>query len=238
MHRPILLFILLSLFSGQLSAQQNLRVNNGALSVSSTASGKIYHANFNEPPRAITFKKRTVTTSAFLTDINNYFNIPDDFTFVEVESNTDNLGMRHRFLQQYYEGIPLEGMGYRVHERNGFVTSANGRAVRNVKLDIQTTVSEEQAFQLAVKYLDTKDNVFRHGKKLIVSKDFTFTPESFSVAYQFEITVSLAERWKISISAHNGEVINKISLVHSCFDDKQPPLPYGTGTGMTRYYGT
>lgn len=238
MHRRILFFILLSLFCGQILAQQNLRVNNSALSVSSTGSAKTYHVNFNEPPRAITFKERAVTTSAFLTQVNTYFNIPDEFTFVEAESNTDNLGMRHRFLQQYYQGIPLEGLGYRVHERNGFVTSANGRAVRNIKLDIQTTISEEHAFQLAVGYLNTKDNVFRHGKKLIVSRNFTFAPESFSIAYQFEITVSLAERWKISISAHNGEVINKVSLVHSCFEEKQPPLPYGTGTGKTRYYGT
>jgi Zn-dependent metalloprotease len=145
--------------------------------------------------------------------------------------------MRHRLLQQYYKGIPLEGMGYRVHEKDGFVTSANGRAVRNINPDIRTTISEEHAFQLAVKYLSTKDNAFRHGKKLIVSKDFTFIPESFSIAFQFDIDVSLIERWRISIDARNGQLINKVSLVNTCGEEIEPPLPYGTGTGLTNYYG-
>ncbi len=133
--------------------------------------------------------------------------------------------MRHRLLHQYYKGIPLEGMGYRVHEKDGFITSANGKAVRNIKLDTQTTVSEELAFQLALNYLNTKDTVFRHGKKLIVSKGFTFTPESFSIAFQFDIDVSLIEQWRISIDARNGQVINKVSLVNSCLEEKNHLSP-------------
>ena len=163
-------------------------------------------ATRNEPPRAIEFKEKTVTASYFLANINRYFNIPAEFTFIEAESNTDNLGMRHRLLQQYYKGIPLEGLGYRVHEKDGFITSANGKAVRNIKLDTQTTVSEEQAFHLAVKYLQYKGyRRSEHGKKLIVSKGFTFTPESFSIAFQFDIDVSLIEQWRISIDARNGQ---------------------------------
>ncbi len=207
------------------------------VSVSNTGTGKFYYANRNEPPRAIEFKEKTVAASYFLANINRYFNIPAEFTFIEAESNTDNLGMRHRLMQQYYKGIPMEGMGYRVHEKNGFVTSANGKAVRNIKLDAQTVIGEEQAFHLALKYLNSKDTVFRHGKKLIVSKGFTFAPESFSIAYQFDIDVSLIEQWRISIDARNGHVINKVSLVNTCFEEEEPPLPYGTGTGLTNYYG-
>jgi Zn-dependent metalloprotease len=237
MLRRILLFIFVGLSVGQIKAQQSSRVTANA--VSSSGTGTFYYANRNEPPRAIVFKERTVTTSSFLTNINHYFDIPAEFTFVEVESNTDNLGMKHHLLQQYYNGIALEGMGYRAHEKDGFITSVNGKAVRIVKLDTQSTVSEEQAFSLAVKYLHTKDSIYRPGKKLIVSKGFTFTPESFSIAFQFEIDVSLVERWRISINAGNGEVINKVSLVNNCFTEKErtPPLPYGTGTGLTRYYG-
>jgi Zn-dependent metalloprotease len=238
MLRQILLFILVVFTSiDHVVAQQPLGVTPNSVSVSNTGTGKFYYANRNEPPRAIEFKEKTVASSYFLTNINHYFNISSEFTFIEAESNTDNLGMRHRLMQQYYKGIPIEGMSYRVHEKNGFVTSANGKAVRNIRLDAQTTIGEEQAFHLALKYLNSKDTVSRQGKKLIVSKGFTFAPESFSIAYQFDIDVSLIEQWRISIDARSGHVLNKVSLVNTCFEE-EPPLPYGTGTGLTNYYGT
>ncbi|MBI1769208.1 MAG: M4 family metallopeptidase [Bacteroidetes bacterium] len=237
MHRRILLFIFIGIFAGNIMAQKNSRLASNALSTSNQSPGIFYYGNINEPPRAIEFKAGTVTTSDFKTNINHHLNISTELTFVETESNKDHLGMSHHLLQQYYKDTPLEGMVYRVHEKEGYVTSVNGKAVRNINLDIQTLISEEQAFSLAVKYLNTKDNIFRPGKKLIVSKGYTFTPESFFVAFQFDIDVSLIERWRISIDAHSGEMLNKISLVNNCFKEKEPPLTYGTGTGLTRYYG-
>ncbi len=239
MYTRILLFTLISFSASHIMAQQSLSVDANNIGSPSQSTGNVYYANRNEPPRAIEFKERTVTPSYFLTHINSYFNIPSEFTFIEAESNTDNLGMRHRLLQQYYKGIPLEGMGYRVHEKAGFVTSANGKAVRDINLDTQTVLSEESAFNLAVKYLQTNNLVFKPGKKLIVSKGFTLAAKSFSVAFQFDIDVSLIEQWRISIDASDGQVLNKVSLVNTCFEEKEitPPLPYGTGIGMTNYYG-
>jgi bacillolysin len=244
MYKQILLFILFCFPVATIMAQKSLSAASNATGTSNTGVGKFYYGNKNEPPRAIEFKERTVTASNFLSNINQYFNIPVQFTFTEEESNTDHIGMKHHLMQQYYKDIPVEGMVYRVHERGGFVTSANGKAVRNIKLDTHISLNEEQAFYQAVKFLNTKDTVFREGKKLIVSKDFTFTPESFSIAYQFDIDVTLIERWRISIDAKNGQVINKVSLVNTCFKESAkvmhkpaPWLPYGTGTGSTNYYG-
>lgn len=219
-------------------AQHGSRVAASSISSSNTDTGKLYYGNRHEPPRAIEFEERTVTASYFLANVNHFFNIPAELAFKEEESNTDNLGMRHRLLQQYYNGIPVEGMGYRVHERDGFVTSANGRAVRKIHVDTEAILSEAQAFDLAIKYLNSKDTTAGDGRKLIVSKGFTFTPESFFLAFQFDIDVSLVERWRISIDARNGNLLNKVSLVNSCLEETAPPLPYGTGTGLTNYYGS
>ncbi len=245
MLKRILPIILIGFFAGNSYAQQQQRLSTPAAvsSIAYPGTGKSYYAGDrkNEPARAIEFEEGAVTASYFVANINTYFNIPVEFIFSETESNTDNIGMRHRLLQQYYKGIPIEGLGYRVHERNGFVTSANGKAVRDINLNVNTVISEEQAFQFAVSYLQTKDTVFRDAEKLIVSKNFTYTPESFAVAYQFDMDVSLIERWRISIDARTGEVINKVSLVNTCSlgpHERTPlPLPYGTGTGMTNYYG-
>ena len=238
MYKRVLLFILLGISVSHVMAQKSFRAATNAITSSNTVTGKFYFGNQNDPPRAIEFKEGTITASHFLDNINHYFNIPAEFTFAEAESNTDHLGMRHHLLQQYYKGIPLEGMGYRVHEKNGFVTSANGKAVRDIDLDTEVSINEAQAFHLAIKHIETKDTVFRQSRKLIVSKGFVFTPESFSIAFQFDIDVSLIEQWRISIDARTGQVINKVSLVNTCFEEPKPPLPYGTGTGVTNYYGT
>ena len=239
MTRRIVLIFLITFSLGQVAAQQQIKGVTKSISSVSTDKGTKYYGNKNEPPRAIEFNERSLASANFLVNINSYFDIPIEFTFTETESTTDNLGMRHRFLQQNYKGIPLEGMGYRVHERNGFVTSANGKAVRSMNINTQATLSERQCFQLAVQYLQTKDTTVQRGRKLIVSKGFAFSPESFFVAYQFDVDVSLVERWRISIDARSGQVVNKVSLINNCFGEKEsPPLPYGTGTGLTNYYGT
>ncbi len=204
-------------------AQQALSVSKTA-GTPGTAPDKVYQVNINEPPRAIEFAPGTVTAAQFLANINQYFKIPAEFTFVEAESNTDELGMHHRLLRQYYKNMLVEGTGYRVHEKSGFVTSANGRAVREINLpDLQTTITEQQAFNLAKNYLQSKDTTVRKGTKLIVSKNFTLAPESFSIAFQFDIDVSFVERWRISIDARTGQIINKVSLVNSCANEPVPP---------------
>ena len=238
MYTRILFLILLCFPLDRILAQQSLSVNSSVAGPPSGGTVKVYYSNRSEPPRAIEFKENTISTSSFLANINNYLSLTGEFSFIETESNTDKLGMRHRQLQEYYKGIPVEGMIYRVHEKNGFVKSANGKAVGKIRPDIQVMLSEEQAFHLAVKYLQTKDSAVTKGRKLIVSKGFTFTPESFFIAYQFDINVSLIEQWRISVDARNGALLNKVSLVNSCIRElAPPPVPYDTGTGLTNYYG-
>ena len=239
MYGRFLFIILLSFYVGNIYAQQHTSAAGLNNKASNSGNTRFYAASNkeNEAPRAIEFNDPAVNSSEFLPNINRYFNIPLEFSFVETESNTDDIGMRHYHMQQHYKGLPMEGLGYRVHERNGFITSANGKAILEINLDVNILLSEKQAFDLAINYLLTKDTVFRSGRKLIVSKDFTFTPESFSVAFQFDIDVSLMERWRISIDARDGKVINKVSLVKSC-SEPSPLLSYGTGTGLTNYYGS
>lgn len=233
-------------------AQQALTTAPGKIGVSVADGARYYYGKRNEAPRGIEFKEKKVTASQFLASVNQYLNVPAEFSFVEQASNTDQLGMKHRELQQYYQGLPIEGLVYRVHEKQGIVTSANGRAIREINLTMNTSITEERAFHLAVRYVNGKDSVFRTGRRLIVSKNFAYTPGSFAVAYQFDIDVSLIEQWRISIDARTGDVINKVSLVQTCGIDETPPvlvsnfslsrtatpwLPYSTGTGLTNYYG-
>ncbi|MBT1690658.1 M4 family metallopeptidase [Dawidia soli] len=238
MRRRILLAAVIGIFlAGHGQAQQHARAVTTAPGTPGTGGDNHYYGNPLEPPRAIEFKKGTVTAAQFLADIHRYLGVPADFTFAEAEPSTDKLGMRHHLLQQYYKGIALEGMDYRVHEKEGYVVSANGKAVRNIALEMQTPLSKEQAGRLAGQYLHAADTAVRPGRTLIVSKGFTFAPESFAIAYQFDVEISLVERWRVSIDARTGGLINQVSLVNSCGHEDPPPLPYLPGTGLTNYYG-
>lgn len=238
MRRRILLLVVFSIsLAGHSQAQRNARTVTTAIGTPDTGADNLYYTNPQEPPRAIEFKKGTVTAAQFLAGIHRYLGVPADFTFAEAESNTDKLGMRHHLLQQYYKGMAVEGMDYRVHERDGFAVSANGKAVRNMALNTHTTLSEEQAYRLAIQQLQAGDPTPQPGRKLIVSKGFTFAPESFAVAFQFDVDVSLVERWRVSIDARTGELINKVSLVNTCGHEEPPAPPYLLGTGLTNYNG-
>lgn len=232
-----ILILLLYVVAGPVAAQTRTGLAPTLAASENAGVLKIHYGNRNEAARAIEFREQSVSAATFIAGINKYLQIPNTFTFVEKESGVDRLGMRHLVLQQHYNGIPMEGLEYRVHEKNGFITSANGKAVKSVKLETSATLSESAAFHLALTYLNTKDSVTRPGRKLIVSKGFAFTPESFAVAFQFDIDVSLVERWRISIDARSGQVVNKVSLVHSCHGEDPQRLPYSTGSGRTNYYG-
>jgi Zn-dependent metalloprotease len=233
-------FLLVTLVSfytvGLVSAQQPL-VIAPTVGVSSTGAGKFYYGKMNEPARAVEFKDRQVTTSVFLANINKYFDIPAEFSFIEKESNTDELGMQHRYLQQYYKGVPLEGMGYRVHEKGGFVTSANGRAVRNIKIDHTFDHQRRTGVSICAKSCTFKGHYQKAGYEVDCFQRFFVFAGSFSLAYQFDVDVSLIEQWRISIDARNGGILNKVSLVNTCGAETPMPLPYTTATVPTSYYG-
>ncbi len=240
MEKHLVLFLVCSsIFFGNAYAQQPLSATQQAARSSQNGIVKTYYPKDRvyEAPRALEFAEQTVTYNDLQANFHETLTIPETFTFTETESSLDNIGMRHHFWQQNYQDIPIEGLGYRIHERNGYITAVNGKAVTKISLEgVSTSISERDAFKIAVEHLQTNDTIFRTGEKLIVSKDYTYSPGSFAVAYQFDIDVSLIERWRISVDAQSGQIINQESLVKSCLGP--PPPQYGNGTGLTNYYGT
>lgn len=215
--------------------------NNKILSITTPGEGtkgvlKLYKTNDIEPPRALEFKDGEIKTEYLKQHLNEYLGINPKISFQEVESTSDALGMQHQFLKPYYGGLEIEGLGYRIHSRKGFVKSVNGKGIQELNLNLQPTLTEQQAFENARRILNSTDTTRLIGKKLIVSKDFTYQPGSFMVAYQFEIPVTFTDQWRISIDANTGQLINKVNLTNSCFSEK-PPIPYVTGMGRTRYNG-
>lgn len=228
--------ILLMLLSFSIHAQQTLSLPTNQSISQIKGVKKIHLATAGEVPSGIEFNKDATKTTDFISNMAQQLGIESESTLHNIKTNTDELGMTHHRFQQKYKGIPVEGMEYRVHERSGHVVSANGKLVQHINVDVKPTLTDPQAFQIAKEKLNASIAEYKPGQLLITSKDFTFQDSSFFLAYQFEIEISLIEKWRVSIDAHSGELINKMSLVHACSSPN--PEPYTTGTGLTNYTGS
>lgn len=218
-------------------AQKMLTSPNKSSSWEIIGSKKIFVGSYAEAPQGIEFIKGKVKASHFILNMAKHLGIDSGASLHKIKTETDGLGMTHHRFQQKYKGVVMEGLEYRLHERDGHLVSANGRLImKNIDIEVQPVLSEQQAFQLAKAKVHAWNAEFKSGQLLIVSKDFTFLPESFVLGYQFDITVSVTEQWRVSIDANNGDLINKVNLVNSC--NATLLMPYTIGTGTTLYNGS
>ncbi len=174
-------------------------------------------------PRRIYFKDDASVQRA------NYFQryravMPHD-ELVEVSSFTDDLGMTHTRYQQYHKGLMVIGADYILHERNGRVVSANGYLQSGLDLTVQPQVTEREAFQFALNRVggtlykwQTEPDLFSQpqGELVITSQEFLMTPESFRLAYRFDIYAEQPlGRYVVDVDANTGEIINFYNRIHT-----------------------
>jgi Zn-dependent metalloprotease len=232
--------IVITFFSFSISIGQNVKIVRGGAAAREIVGSKAIHFNGNGTPRMIEFEERTTQTNSFINAMKSHLRIGDLSEMMLTKEEDDLIGMKHHRFQQLYKKLPVEGMEFLVHGKGNFIRSANGRLASeaDISVKINPSLSESQSFDIALESLqaDLNKQTSIRGNLMITSKDYTYQPGSFHLAYQFEIFVSNEERWWIYVDAHTGEVVNKVSKVMSCFKSPEP-LPYVDGTGQTNYYG-
>jgi Zn-dependent metalloprotease len=154
------------------------------------------------------------------------------------EINPDfKTGIHYKF-QQYYKGLPVEHCIYIVHESQGKAEVINGNMVNGLTLDVNPSLTEEEALNVALNELqstqyfweneyfenkikkntgDSNATYFPKGELLLASLNNKFLENSFSLAYKFDIYAQ--ETFKsvsIYINAANGNIIKQIPLFASC----------------------
>ena len=158
---------------------------------------------------------------------------------VEISTLSDNLGMTHTRYQQYHKGLKVIGGEYILHERNGKVVSANGYLQSDLDIDIQPQLSEREAFQMALDRVggtlykwQTEPDMFREpvGELVITSREFLMTPESYRLAYRFDIYAEQPlGRFVVDVDAKTGEILNFYNRIHTA---------NVAATGTSLYNGT
>lgn len=199
-------------------------------------------------PRLIQFKSKKTKALDFLRNHQAYLKMGKGSRLESYKTSSDRKGSFHTRLKQYFQDVEIEGGEYILHEKDGFLTSANGRLFDKIDLNTKPTLSGEQALQLALNHLNAKTYMwekkeeetllqsikkdpnatyFPKGKLIITSKDYTFEPGSFRLTYQFDIyTAEPLGRWYLYVDAHTGAVVNQINRIQECF------LNTGSSSGL------
>lgn len=189
------------------------------------------------------------TKAQFLNSFNKAYELNEHFSFKEKEVQNDEINWKHYRMQQHYKNIPIDGADFIIHETNGIVESANGFIFKHMNLGIVPAISKELALELLLEEIDAqkyawedeqheqmakkansqKPSYYPSGELVIIEKDFDFNKNNFIMAYKFDVfSIEPLERYYYYVDAHTGDIINKLSRIHT--NDTQ-------GNAQTNYYG-
>ncbi len=160
----------------------------------------------------------------------------------------DSNGNSHLRFEQHFDGIPVHGSSFTLHEKNDFVTKATGYYLPNINISTVPKLNEFQALEIAMNKMDAQvysweinghghghGHVNQMGKKptpelVIVGKNFPKPSEYYALAYKVDLQSSAPLDGKqFFIDAHSGQHLFDFPLIHHTTVPAQ---------GITKYYGT
>ena len=96
----------------------------------------------------IRFSELSATTANdFFTAFSSKLQTSSNDTFTLLKKEQDNIGYTHYRFQQNFKGVPLEGVQFLLHEKNGKLTSANGNFYSGLDLITTASISKQEAIQ-------------------------------------------------------------------------------------------
>lgn len=157
---------------------------------------------------------------------------------------TGKNGYAHFRYQQTYQGIPVFGSAYTIHQKNGTATHASGYYLPLIDLSVRPLIDESAAMQSAVQYMRTalytpenqdhtvslKENDRPDPGLVIIDRAFPQSSENYALAYEIELTsINPYDKRKYFVDATTGQVLLDIPLL------MHQAVP---AQGVTKYYGT
>ncbi len=166
----------------------------------------------------------------------------DDEMLLEQETAGLN-GYSHYKYTQSYKGVPVYGMAYILHTKDGLVRSANGSFAPRLDIETDPTLTAEESISIAKQDMGSKHYPWevdssRAGvseekpspQLCIIDKSLTRTTGIHKLVYRLDLySAEPLDGQQYFIDAHTGEILHKVELFHT----------FGVpGQCETRYYGT
>lgn len=156
--------------------------------------------------------------------LKEFFEAPENTSFVKVDAKTDRIGMLHETFQQYYNNIPVEFGIYKAHLKNGGLSAINGDYFPIKEINTTPNISENDAVLIAKSHVKVEnnydqsaDNINDNGLKptLVIFPKMKNINAVDRLVYKLDINVDKPlYHADVYIDAHTGEIIFEHSKIH------------------------
>jgi Zn-dependent metalloprotease len=150
-------------------------------------------------------------TALVLSTLNNKEGLTANDKILFVGRSQDEYGFTHKRYQHYYKGVVVDGSQYLVHDKNGQITSTDGRIIRLPEINVTASLSEAEALLKAKEYLNMNDNIITPGQLIISPLGSDFQNGPFVLCWVF----SGLGNYQIYIDANSGSEVKRISSIIS-----------------------
>ena len=163
---------------------------------------------------------------AYLNHLRTTLNIDDpQEEFRMIDQFRDELGQEHLRLHQYWQGIEIWGSEVLLHRRDGRINLFHGRYQPTPRhLDVEPTLSGEQAVERAMQDLKDVEKVVPFGKKeqflageqiqglrlVIYHEKASGVPR---LCWYMEAAANPLSRWAYFVDARSGAMVHRYNLV-------------------------
>ncbi len=158
--------------------------------------------------------------------------LSSNYQFKQPKKIVDAQGNTHEKYQLYFNDIPVEGMGYHVHYKNGAAQSANGHVIKTQQIQSEKVIPEYRAIEKAIAAVNAETYIWERNPSMYPTAELLFVPTDSSLVLCYKIDVYALEplmREYVYINAKNGQVYKRRSRIHHAD---------AHGTAITQYNGT
>ncbi len=166
----------------------------------------------------------------FLDRHSNELGLSIDDELILQGAQSDQLGYTHYRYIQYFKGLPVDGSGLILHEKNGVIQKANGQFYSGLHLDVHPQLTAEDAVSIAAKTLKGQHPVVEEETLLILPGEVVEDTRYGTLCYCVHVhSDQLMEDRKVYVHAQTGQVVQTISNI--CLGDE-------VGSANTLFSGT
>lgn len=195
-----------------------------------------------------------INPNTVFTDLKDAFGLSADDRMTIRKVKKDDIGYTHYRYQQYFKNHPVVYGEYIIHQQpDSFVRNANGRLITGLKAPGNATVSEKQALDAALQYMnagkylwqnsamekelkrqqkDERATYFPKGELVYApsKNDSKFNAADYRLAWYFKIypDQSAVPAKNVYVDAQSDKVIHAVDISMAC----------SGGTGTSAFNGS
>lgn len=180
--------------------------------------------NVKQPPKLIILedaqKNSAGTAQQLLTEV---YQLDQANQFSSLKQSSDKLGFTHQEFQQLHQGVKVEFARTTVHAKNGEFQTVSGEFYDIKDLEVQPSLSNDQAFQRAIAHIGAQqylwefpdaaaemDNYQRPTGELVILPMFGASDlaSDYRLAYKFDIYATYPiSRGDLYVDAQTGQAL-------------------------------